>query len=206
MKYPRTYHLPNSDGGTNDDKRLTSIEHLLGKVVIISEKLDGENTSLHRNFTHARSEDSVHHLSRSYLKQFHATIKHLIDENIQIVIEYLYAKHSIYYDKLTSFSYIIGVVNKDRDMFLSIEETEFWSELLGIPMVPTIYRGIFEEWDGRIPKKSNFSDSEPEGYVIRVVNEFSVNEFELNVAKWVRKNHVQTNKHWTIDWTPNKLI
>lgn len=43
LKYPRTYHLPYSEGTTNDDKKLESDEYFRGKYVIITEKLDGEN-------------------------------------------------------------------------------------------------------------------------------------------------------------------
>jgi len=38
--------------------------------------------------------------------------------------------------------------------------------------------------------------SNQEGYVIRVADEISYNDFRLKVSKYVRKNHVQTVKHW----------
>ena len=58
MKYPRTPHLPWSHGRAEDDIALDSIEHLerLGDVVI-TEKLDGENTTLYHDYLHARSVD-----------------------------------------------------------------------------------------------------------------------------------------------------
>ena len=38
QKYPRTLHLPWSEGATNDDKILKSVEHFEGKQVVITEK------------------------------------------------------------------------------------------------------------------------------------------------------------------------
>ena len=40
-KYPRTYHLPFSPGGTSDDKILLNDEHLNGIEVVVTEKTDG---------------------------------------------------------------------------------------------------------------------------------------------------------------------
>ena len=49
-KYPRTFHIPGSPGATSDDKILKSLDHFKGKRVIITEKMDGENTSLYRDY------------------------------------------------------------------------------------------------------------------------------------------------------------
>lgn len=35
-----------------------------------------------------------------------------------------------------------------------------------------------------------------EGYAIRLDEGFYLNEFNKSVAKFVRKNHVQTDNHW----------
>jgi hypothetical protein len=41
----------------NDDRRINIMGSLLGKEVVITEKLDGENTSLHSHKLHARSDN-----------------------------------------------------------------------------------------------------------------------------------------------------
>ena len=84
MKYPRTPHLPYSPGLASDDILLASDSHFHGMTVRVSEKLDGENTSLHSDRVHARSQESRHHESRSWIKKFHATVKHLIPEIITV--------------------------------------------------------------------------------------------------------------------------
>jgi hypothetical protein len=37
---------------------------------------------------------------------------------------------------------------------------------------------------------------ECEGYVIRLADSFHYKNFQKSVVKYVRKNHVKTDKHW----------
>ncbi|MFT5465446.1 MAG: hypothetical protein ACI8UO_000541 [Verrucomicrobiales bacterium] len=57
IKYPRTLHLPWSPGSTNDDCFLNGVSHFEGREVVVTEKLDGENTSMYRGGIHARTLD-----------------------------------------------------------------------------------------------------------------------------------------------------
>ena len=205
MKYMRTYHLPWSEGLQNDDRRM---EHLdswdENDVIVVTEKLDGENTSLHKDNIHARSEDSLHHESRNYVKQKWGQIKYLIEDDHQIVVENVYAKHSIYYDNLTDFCYLINIINKETGRILRWDEIRFWSKTLSIPLAPVLYMGKYGNWNPYMPEKSEFG-AECEGYVVRKYNSFPVEDFDKHVAKFVRKGHVQTTQHWTRTWTPNKM-
>ena len=45
-KYPRTYHVPWSPGTTSDDRLLKSVDQFVGKRVVVTEKMDGENTTM----------------------------------------------------------------------------------------------------------------------------------------------------------------
>ncbi len=75
-KYPRTYHLSWSPGTSSDDRLLKSTDHFIGKEIVVSEKVDGEQTSMYRDHIHVRSLDSTHHASRSKVKAIHAQIAH----------------------------------------------------------------------------------------------------------------------------------
>jgi hypothetical protein len=44
-----------------------------------------------------------------------------------------------------------------------------------------------------------------EGIVIRNAEEFENENFADNVMKWVRKDHVTTDKHWTRNWSKAKI-
>jgi len=40
IKYPRTWHIPQSNGNPSDDKTFPDISHLIGKYVVITEMWD----------------------------------------------------------------------------------------------------------------------------------------------------------------------
>ena len=205
-KYPRTHHLPWSPGGTDDDKILTTTAHFDGKQVIVTEKMDGENCTIGQTYTHARSTDSRHHESRSVVKQLQGEIGHLLPEGWRLCGENLYAKHSIGYDKLPSHFLLFSVWD-DRNVCLSWSETVEWAQLLGLKLVPVLYKGVWNEdkiaklWDG----KSKHGGT-GEGYVVRVAGSVPYNAFVKSVAKFVRPSHVQTDAHWMQQKVvPNKL-
>ncbi len=81
-----------------------------------------------------------------------------------------------------------------------------WFNLLGITPVPVLYDGLFSiEKLKDIEKGLNWEKDE--GYVIRLAASFTYSQFKSSVAKYVRKGHVQTTKHWRAgrQFTPNGL-
>jgi len=194
VKYPRTHHLPWSECISDDDRIIKSLDEFLGKRVIVTKKKDGENTTLYPNYMHARSVDSRSHPSRSWVKQFHSQFCSDIPEAWRVCGENLYAKHSIHYVDLPSYFMGFSLWN-NRNTCLDWDVTMEWFELLGITPVPKIFDGIFDE--KAIRQLWNSGDRDHcEGYVIRVADAFEYGEFRTKVAKFVRKDHVQTVKHW----------
>ena len=204
-KYPRTYHFPFSPGVQNDDKMLPDISVFHGKNIVVTEKLDGENTGMTSKTCHARSLDSRDHPSRHWVKGLHGQIKRDIPEGWQIFGENMFAEHSIRYENLTSFLYIFLIVDENK-MCLSWEKTKEWSELFGLQVVPEIYTGPWDE--GKVQDchtgESRYGQDQ-EGFVVRNVDEFLLSDFQVNVAKCVRFNHVRTGEFWMKHWKPNKL-
>jgi RNA ligase len=197
-KYPRTPHLPFSPGATNDDRILQNIDHFLGEEVVVTVKMDGENTSIYRDHIHARSLDSANHISRNWLKNRAAEWQVELQPGWRICGENLYARHSIEYNHLKSFFYMFSMWNDDE--CFSWDETENWAHLLDIELVPVLYRGIWNEdvIKGLYSEKMTMGDN-MEGYVVRKAGSFSFDSFGLNLAKYVRKGHVQTSKHWMFE-------
>jgi len=212
IKYPRTKHLPWSPGATSDDKILKDTSCFNGKNVVITEKMDGENSTLARDYYHARSLDSKDHPSRSWIKQFHASIKNDIPEGWRVCGENLYAKHSVGYDNLKSYFYCFSIWD-DTNYCLSWKDTVEFCQLLGIEHVPVLFKDL--KWDefGNTWFLKDYTVWETlghnnyEGYVVRNSDGFLYKDFGDNVAKWVRVNHVQTENHWMhSEVIPNKLI
>lgn len=192
VKYPRTFHLPWSLGATNDDKVLNTIDHFIGKQITVTEKMDGENTTLYSDGMHARSLDSNSHESQSFVKQLQGEIGHLIPNNFRICGENLFAKHSIHYENLPSYFLVFSVWENDR--CLSWSDTCEWAALLGLTTVPVLFQGTWSLPDVQACYDAN--NAAQEGYVVRLSDSFLFENFKNSIAKFVRQNHVQTDKHW----------
>ena len=203
-KYPRTPHVPFSPGATSDDKVLKSLSHFIGKEVVITIKMDGENTSLYTDGFHAKSVDSKHHPSRDWLARFHAGMGYNIPVGWRVCGENMYAKHSLAYNDLPSYFLAFSVWN-DQNRALSWDDTVEMLELLELHCVRVVFRGIFTE---AILRRlvAELDLTVDEGLVVRLAASFAYEDFNKSVAKWVRANHVETDDHWMHQAVvPNKL-
>lgn len=193
VKYPRTYHLPWSKGITDDDRVSKNLEYFSNKNVVVTLKMDGENTTLYNDYIHARSLSNKKHWSKNWIKNFHSKISHDIPENMRFVVENLYAKHSISYSNLENYVYGISIWTNLK--CLSWKDTQEWFALFNIPTVQPIYEGLWYEKKIKILCE-NLNSEEHEGCVVRLSDEFSYKDFSSSVAKYVRANHVTSNEHW----------
>jgi len=202
-KYPKTPHFSFSEALQNDDRKIENLDGFNGKEVIVSIKMDGENTSLTNEYIHARSLDSVDHPSRHWVKGLWGQIKHNIPDNMIICGENMFAHHSIFYDDLSTYFYVFNIWY--NDVCLSYDETLEYCQLLGLQHVPVLYRGVFDE---KLIKKiyDDLDKEKVEGIVVRTTDSFHRDDFQRYCAKAVRKGHVQTDGHWmTRPVTPNQL-
>lgn len=194
VKYPRTWHLPFSPGVGKDDRVMDDLSTLKSGEVLVTEKMDGENTTLYRDYIHARSTDFNPHPSRGWVKAFHAQIQHDIPKGWRICGENLFAKHSIKYEELPSYFLGFSVWN-DKNECLSWDDTLDWFYLLGIIPAPTLYIG---DWDQKQVEEiaENLDPETQEGLVVRVTRKFHYRDFSSCVGKFVRSNHIQTHGGW----------
>lgn len=193
-KYPRTFHLPWSESVASDDKVLRSLSHFENQEVVVTEKMDGENTTMYTDHIHARSLDSSGGEDRAWVKQFWSSIRNDIPRGWRICGENLWARHSIPYSDLPS--YFLGFsIWDESNTALTWDETLEWFSLLGITPVETMYRGIWNEKEIR-SLWTTMDRQAKEGYVVRLSSSFPYEDFSKSVGKFVRKGHVQTDKHW----------
>jgi len=210
-KYPRTPHLPWSPGATADDTRAADVSIFEGREVVVTEKMDGECTTIYQNGKcHARSVDSGPHPSRERVKALAAEVGHRLTEDRCIVGENVYAKHSIGYSELPAHFLVFGVHLLHEEQAVTVaswRHVEAWCRDLGLAHVPVLYRGPWDEakvracWTGR-----SRCGGEQEGYVVRFAGSFTVELFPRFVMKYVRDKHVQTDEHWMHKTVvPNRL-
>lgn len=197
VKYPRTHHLRWSPGITSDDRIIPSMKALESSEVVVTEKLDGEQTSMYRDHIHARAIDSGSHPSRTWAKRIHAEVAHEIPDGWRVVAENLQGVHSIKYERLPSYLMVFSIFD-EKGMCLSWNDVEEWAALLGLPTVPVLYRGPWDEGIVRLCfTGSSRYGPEQEGYVVRRSCAFPPSQFVESIAKYVRANHVQTNvQNW----------
>lgn len=198
VKYPRTLHLPWSPGRTKDDRVLENTDCFAGREVVVTLKMDGENTTIYRDGLHARSVDGDSHPSQSHVRALQGRIGYDLPAGWRVVLENLFAAHSIRYNDLEGFAYLISIWN-ERNEALSWDDTIEYAQLLDVPVVRSIYRGIFDE--ALVKKAFDRYAGTNEGYVVRVADKFEYRAFRKSVAKFVRENHVQETVHnWRTGW------
>ena len=205
-----------------DDIALDSQSLFMGQEVVVTEKLDGECTTIYPDgYVHARSPDSKHHISRSWIKSHAQTFSWQIPDGWRICAENLTAWHSIFYTELPTYLFVIGIYEGDH--CFNWDDTVDFCKEWKLTTVPVLWRGIWDEdvirklWTGKgmFPtfesKKTGFffpEDFQPcpaEGYVVRLADSFYYDDFQKSVAKWVRPHHVTTDEHWLERFIPNHL-
>ncbi len=192
-KYPKTFHWPSSPGLTNDDRMHTSTDQWEGLEIVVTEKMDGEGTTMAREYIHARSLEFSPHPSRTFIKAIWGQVSYDIPTGFRVIGENVTAVHSIEYEDLPSYFFIFNIWNGHT--CLSWDDTVEYAGLLNLPTVPVLYRGTWSE--GLIDRLASQLDTErQEGLVFRPTRSFALREFPTYMAKWVRAGHVQTDAHW----------
>lgn len=205
-KYPRTFHLPYSLSKTDDDKTLESDEHFKTMdEVVVTIKMDGENTTIYPDgYIHARSLDGHGKPWQKEVKALSSEWFWTIPEGYRVCGENLQAKHSIGYVFCSRHELfqVFGIYNSN--ICLSWDDTENFCDIRGIKTVPFIYKGKYDK-DKIMDCFNTYCKifGEQEGFVVRNAGPFPYSEFKNNVGKYVRKNHVQTDEHWTKNWENN---
>jgi len=164
LKYPRTFHLEWSEGKAKDDKTQFDLSDLEGREIVITEKMDGENTTMMSDCIYARSLDSVAHPSRHWVKGLWGNIKHEIPENMRICGENLYAQHALRYENLPCYFMVFSIWEAEK--CLSWKETKAYCEMLGLITVPLLWEGVF---DINFLKQFKIDTSKQQGFFIRIV-------------------------------------
>ena len=207
-KYPSTPHWGVSLSVHRDDTYHKNCEYFLGKHVVISEKIDGGSTCLFNGNTYARSVQSPSNDGWFAMVKKHHSWKTYGMDNKCFYGEDIYGIHSIEYDPVQeSGTYnLFSVFDVSGDDVMVCSWDDVVNNELGFPVVPTVHDGVFDKMEDvteyfmdNISTPSAIGPTK-EGFVMRVIDEFPLKDFSLNVCKFVRKNHVQTDEHWRRNW------
>lgn len=193
MKYPRTFHLPDSPGATNDDRVQDDLSWLDGELVV-TEKLDGGNLTFTRDEMYARSLDSGTQPWDRPAKALWAMTAHRIPDDWRVCGESMWARRSIAYRDLPGVFIVFGIWD-ETDTLLGWDDTVDWAQRLELPVVPVLYRGGSLS-EARAAWQTQRDAETSEGFVVRAAGRIPAAEFPHQVLKWVRPRHVRTEASW----------
>ena len=214
MKYPRTTYWPWSPSVAEGDKLHSDPAYFVGKDLVITEKIDGGNTMLHKGQVYARSVSEPSSAKWMAMVKKHHAWK-VQETDVYLYGEDIYGVHSIEYGAVreedTFFAFAMVRNQFGAWWFASWEAVKDYAYDKRICTVPELFNGKVSSVDelARIVEKLMAEGSslggEREGVVIRTACEFPFTSLNRNVCKSVRANHVQTDEHWTRNWKPCKV-
>lgn len=160
IKYPRTPHIQGSRLQPGDeDLRQRRFSEIAGRNVVLEEKIDGANSAI--SFTddgQLRLQSRGHFLTggareKHYdlLKQWAAVHKDrlygVLGDRYVMYGEWMYAKHSIYYDLLPNYFMEFDILDRDTDRFLDTPSRNELIRNLPVSSCPVLAAGNFSNMD-----------------------------------------------------------
>ncbi|MFN8612757.1 MAG: RNA ligase family protein [Vulcanimicrobiota bacterium] len=153
LKYPRTPHLQGSGIQPGDEPAVVDFEHLKNRFVVVEEKLDGANAGLSFDENETlRLQSRGHYLDggprekhfalfKTWASVHQSTLLERLGSRYLMYGEWLYAKHTIFYDRLPHYFCEFDVYDREADLFLDTQRRR--DLLLGLPVVsvPVLYAG-----------------------------------------------------------------
>lgn len=164
IKYPRTQHVEGSRLQVGDeDLEQVPLRELVGKYLVVEEKQDGANSGMSfdaagRLFLQSRGHfllGGPREGQFTLFKQWAATWADLfqvaLEDRYVAYGEWLYKKHTVYYDALTHYWAEFDVYDKHRKVFLDTAGRE--RLLHGLP-----YQPVRVLWQGAWARDMRFED------------------------------------------------
>ena len=158
IKYPRTQHLEGSRLQAGDeDLSQVSFSEILGKYIIIEEKIDGANTAISFNddgdpllqnrghYLYGGHRERHYNLFKNWANLHQDAFFDILGCRYIMYGEWMYAKHTVFYDALPDYFMEFDIYDREKNVFLSTEERrKLTSQLPMIYSVPVLGQGIYK--------------------------------------------------------------
>lgn len=153
IKYPRTKHIIGSGIQKGDeDLDVVRLEDLVGKFLVIEEKLDAANCGISCVDGKVKIQSRGHflngsprerHFSRlkSWVAEHAYELKEALGSRYVLFSEWMFAHHTVFYDSLPSYLMEFDIYDKEKGVFLSTNLRRLMTEPLGITPVPILFEG-----------------------------------------------------------------
>ena len=178
-KYPRTRHLEGSREQLGDeDLKCVKYDDIRGKYLVLEEKVDGANCGIsfggdgkmylqsRGHFLNGGYGERQFDLFKLWAGCFEDRLCRLLEDRYVMYGEWLYAKHTVFYDRLPHYFMEFDIFDKKEERFFSTRKRkEFLSSAPFIQSVRVLTEadceslGGIERWIG----PSLFISEDPEG-------------------------------------------
>ncbi len=158
FKYPRTPHLVGSRLQPGDeDLSQIPFSALAGRNLVVEEKCDGANSAISFGPDGALLLQSRgHYLTGGYRERHYNLMKqwaHVHRDTLYAVLgkryilygEWMYAKHTVFYDKLPHYFLEFDVLDRETGVFLDTGSRRALLEPLPVVSVPVLAEGTFRD-------------------------------------------------------------
>jgi hypothetical protein len=154
-KYPRTHHIEGSRFQVGDDELdKVPFDEIAGRYLVIEEKLDGANSGIsfspegtlllqsRGHFLLGGAAEKHFNLFKQWANIHAGSLWEVLGTRYLLYGEWLYAKHTIFYDYLPHYFLEFDLLDKETGRFLST--TERRRVLAGLPLVsvPVLFSGV----------------------------------------------------------------
>lgn len=155
FKYPRTHHIEGSRFQPGDEE-LDSVpfEQIKGRHIVIEEKLDGANCGISFNsegtlllqsrghFLDGGPREKQFALLKTWASRHKQALWERLSNRYVLYGEWLYAKHTIFYDSLAHFLFEFDILDTETREFFSTDKRRDFLDGLPVVSVPVLWAGV----------------------------------------------------------------
>ncbi|MBL8203102.1 MAG: RNA ligase family protein [Blastocatellia bacterium] len=154
-KYPRTPHIEGSRLQVGDeDLESVSFSQIKGRFIVVEEKLDGANSGIsfdndgrlllqsRGHFLDGGARERQFAWLKTWARAKQQTLHELLENRYVMYGEWVYAKHTIFYDALPHYFFEFDLLDVSNGEFLSTERRHLLLKDSPLISVPVLWQGI----------------------------------------------------------------
>ncbi|HLK57799.1 MAG TPA: RNA ligase family protein [Chthonomonadaceae bacterium] len=155
LKYPRTHHIEGSGIQAGDESLdVVSFGSLLGRHLVIEEKMDGANCAIsfsedgrlllqsRGHYLTGGERERQFHLFKTWAYRFQGEFREVLADRYILYGEWLYAKHTVFYTDLPHYFLEFDIFDRETETFLdTVRRREFLRALPFVVSVKVPYAG-----------------------------------------------------------------
>ncbi|MBR2460729.1 MAG: RNA ligase family protein [Clostridia bacterium] len=159
IKYPRTRHLKGSRLQKGDeDLSQIPFSEIFGRHIVIEEKIDGANTAIsfdpsgrlllqnRGHYLDGGGKERHYNLLKMWANTHRDIFFRVLGSRYIMYGEWMYAKHTVFYDALPDYFMEFDIYDRERGVFLDTASRRSFTERMEVVhSVPVIGEGVYKK-------------------------------------------------------------